>query len=149
MQFEIIAVMFPTPARPYIPQRPPIVLVDNLLSCNEEVVVTDFHIPSDHVLVENGFLSEAGLIENIAQTCAARIGWINRDKPIPIGVIGAVNNFEYTALPAAGETITTTVTVTSAVFEAIIVHAEIQCNGLPLAQCDMKVFVRTIEVENF
>ena len=138
--------MFPTPARPYIPQRPPFVLVDNLLSCNEEVVETDFHIPQDHVLVEDGYLSEAGLIENIAQTCAARIGWMNRDKPIPIGVIGAVNNFEHTTLPAAGETITTTVTVTSAVFEAIIVHAETHCNGQPIAQCDMKVFVRIIEI---
>ena len=94
--------MFPTPALPYIPQRPPFVLVDNLLSCNEEIVVTDFHIPHDHILVENGLLSDAGMIENVAQTCAARIGWINRDKPIPIGVIGAVNNFEYSALPAAG-----------------------------------------------
>ena len=138
--------MFPTPALPYIPQRPPFVLVDNLLSCDEDIVMTDFHIPPDHVLVENGYLSEAGLIENVAQTCAARIGWINRDKPIPIGVIGAVNNFEYSALPAAGETITTTVTVTSAVFEAIIVHAETLCNGQPIAQCDMKVFVRTIEL---
>ena len=141
--------MFPTPARPYIPQRPPFVMVDNLLSCNEEVVVTDFHIPPDHVLVENGFLSEAGLIENVAQTCATRIGWINRNKPIPIGVIGAVNNFDHFTLPAAGETIITTVTVSSAVFEAIIVHAEIQCNAQTIAQCDMKVFVRTIVVENF
>lgn len=137
--------MFPAPAFPLIPQRPPFVLVDNLLSCDEEVVVTDFLIPRDHVLVENGFLSEAGLIENIAQTCAARIGWLNRDKPIPNGVIGAVNNFEHTANPAAGETITTTVTVTASVFEAIIVHAEIHCVGQPIAQCDMKVFVRPIE----
>ena len=137
--------MFPTPALPLIPQRPPFILVDNLLSCNEEVVVTDFHIPQDHILVQNGVLSEVGLIENVAQTCAARIGWINREKPIPIGVIGAVNNFEYYTLPVAGETITTTVTVSSAVFEAIIVHAETKCNGQSVAQCDMKVFVRTIE----
>lgn len=133
--------MFPAPALPYIPQRPPFVLVDNLLSCNDDIVVTDFHIPHDHILVENGFLSEAGLIENVAQTCAARIGWINCDKPVAIGVIGAVNNFEHSSLPAAGETITTTVTLTSAVFEAIIVHAETQCNERPIAQCDMKVFV--------
>lgn len=141
--------MFPAPALPYIPQRPPFVLVDNLLSCNEEVVVTEFRIPRDHVLVEDGHLSEAGLIENIAQTCAVRIGWMNRDKPIPIGVIGAVNNFEHDGLPAAGETITTTVAVTSAVFEAVIVHAETRCHGQLVAQCDMKVFVRTISVPDY
>lgn len=133
--------MLPTSALPYIPQRPPFVLVDNLLSCNVEVVVTDFRIPEGHVLVENGVLTDAGLIENVAQTCAARIGWLNSDKESPLGVIGAVNNFERIALPAIGETITTTVTVSSTVFDAIIVHAETQCNGQPIAQCDMKVFV--------
>lgn len=133
--------MFPIPVAPYIPQRPPFVLVDNLLSCDEEVVSTDFFISPDHILVENGRFTPAGMIENIAQTCATRIGWLNQDKPVRIGVIGAVNNFEYNQLPPAGKTIQTTVTVQSAVFEAIIVHAEIVCEEQPVAQCDMKVFV--------
>jgi len=133
--------MFPIPVAPYIPQRPPFVLVDNLLLCNEEVVATDFTIPSDHILVENSCFTPAGMIENIAQTCATRIGWLNQDKPVRIGVIGSVNNFEYAQLPPAGKTIKTTVTVQSSVFEAIIVHAEIVCEEQPVAQCDMKVFV--------
>ena len=133
--------MFPIPVSPYIPQRPPFVLVDNLLSCDEEVVSTDFFISPDHILVENGRFTPAGMIENIAQTCATRIGWLNQDKPVRIGVIGAVNNFEYNQLPPAGKTIQTTVTVESSVFEAIIVNAEITCEGQLVAQCKMKVFV--------
>lgn len=93
------------------------------------------------MLVQDGKLSETGLIENIAQTCAARIGWLNLNKPVRIGVIGSVNNFEYTQLPESGRTITTTITVQTSVFEAIIVHAETQCDGQSIAQCDMKVFV--------
>ena len=130
-----------TNALAFIPQRPPFVLVDNILTCDEKVVTTDFRIPEEHILVQDGCLSEAGLMENIAQTCAARIGWLNQDKPVRIGVIGSINNFEYSSLPQSGETIVTTVTLESAVFEAIIVHADIQCNKTKIAQCDMKVFV--------
>lgn len=130
-----------TAALAFIPQRPPFVLVDNILACDETVVTTDFCVPQEHILVNNGCLSEAGLMENIAQTCAARIGWLNQDKPVRIGVIGSINNFEHNQLPPAGKTIQTTVTVESAVFEAIIVHAEIVCEEQHIAQCDMKVFV--------
>lgn len=141
MQFEIAAVMLPTPALPYIPQRPPFVLVDNILACDEVVVTTDFQIPEGHVLVREGRLTQAGLLENIAQTCAARIGWLNRDKPVRLGVIGSINNFEYLQLPEVNRTLTTTVIVNSSVFDAIIVHADTRCDGQNIAQCDMKVFV--------
>ena len=125
----------------FIPQRPPFVLVDNILSCDEAVVVTDFRVPQEHILVRDGALTESGVMENIAQTCAARIGWLNQDKPVRIGVIGSINNFEYQTLPRCGETIITTVTVESSVFEAIIVHADIRRETEGIAKCDMKVFV--------
>lgn len=133
--------MSPTPALPFIPQRPPFVLVDNILSCDESIVITDFHIPEDHILVENGLLSEAGLMENVAQTCAARIGWLNQTQPVRLGVIGSINNFEILQLPRAGKQLVTTVAVESSVFEAIIVNAEVTCDDQPAARCKMKVFV--------
>ena len=128
-------------ASPYIPQCPPFVMVDNLLSCDETAIRTDFQILADNVLVRNGRLSETGLMENIAQTCATRIGWLNKDKPVRIGVIGSISNFEVVRLPKVGERLETTVTVDSAVFDAIIVHAESSIQGETIAHCDMKVFV--------
>lgn len=125
----------------FIPQRPPFVLVDNIVSCNPEVVHTSFMVPEGHILVQDGALSDAGLMENIAQTCAARIGYLNQDKPVRIGVIGAINNFEATEHPKVGEKIDTTVTVGSEVFNAIIVHAETKLHNETIAVCDMKVFV--------
>ncbi|MBR4788022.1 MAG: hypothetical protein IK013_09150 [Bacteroidales bacterium] len=133
--------MFPTPALPLIPQRPPMVMVDNILACDPITVRTDFRIPADCIFLRDNSLSESGLMENIAQTCAARIGWLNQDKPVRIGVIGSINHFEVFRRPAAGETLQTTVTVENEVFEAIIVHAVIQREEEMMAQCDMKVFV--------
>ncbi len=130
-----------TNAFPYIPQRPPFVLVDNLIDCDPVSVHTEFTIPATHVLVNDGHLSEAGLMENIAQTCATRIGWINKDKPVRIGVIGSISNFEVVTFPRVGETIDTIVTIVSEVFDAVIVHAETRLHDDLIAQCDMKVFV--------
>ena len=105
------------------------------------MIITQFHIPANHIFVQNGQLTAAGIIENIAQSCAARIGWINRNKPVKIGVIGSVSNLEIIFLPAVGETLTTKVEVLSEIFDATIVQAEVQCKGKKVAQCGMKVFV--------
>ena len=133
--------MNPVNARPYIPQQPPIVMVDSFLECNEALVTTLFKIPEDHVFVQNGQLSAAGLMENIAQTCATRIGWLNREKPVKIGVIGGINKLEINSFPLAGQTLETRVDVLSEIFDATVVKAEIKCNGELVAQGEMKVFV--------
>jgi predicted hotdog family 3-hydroxylacyl-ACP dehydratase len=86
--------MTPVNVAPYIPQRPPVLVVDSFSECNNSLIITEYKIPQDHIFVQDGHLSSAGLIENIAQTCATRIGWLNRDKPVKIGVIGSVSNLE-------------------------------------------------------
>ena len=133
--------MAPINAAPYIPQRPPILMVDTFLECSNSLIITSFKIPKDHIFVQNGILRSAGLIENIAQTCATRIGWLNRDKPVKIGVIGSISNLEITSFPAAGQTLITRVDILSEIFEATVVQAEIKCEGETIAHCDMKVFV--------
>ena len=105
------------------------------------MIITEYNIPQDHIFVQDGHLSSAGLIENIAQTCATRIGWLNRDKPVKIGVIGSVSNLEIFRLPCVGQSITTRVDLLSEIFEALVVHAEIKCQDEILFHCDMKVFV--------
>lgn len=133
--------MAPINAAPYIPQRPPILMVDTFLECSNSLIITSFKIPEDHIFVQNGILRSAGLIENIAQTCATRIGWLNRDKPVKIGVIGSISNLEITSFPVAGQTLITRVDILSEIFEATVVQAEIKCEGETIAHCDMKVFV--------
>lgn len=130
-----------TSAFPFIPQRPPFVLIDNIIDCQSMIIRTDFTIPVGHVLVEEGHLSEAGLLENIAQTCAARIGWLNKDKPVRLGVIGSISHFEAHALPLVGETIETLVSVEAEIFDALVIHAETTLHHETIAHCDMKVFI--------
>ena len=55
-------------------QAPPFRFVDRLDRFDREEVVTSFTVPADGPLVEDGCLTEAGLVENMAQSSAARIG---------------------------------------------------------------------------
>lgn len=132
---------FPWKVEKLIPQRNPIILVDKLLESNEEKSVSDFEIRKDCVFVENNQLVSAGLLENIAQTCALRIGYLNRGQRVRIGVVGAVKNFSVLRFPSVGDTLNTTVKEVLYVDPALVVSAETRVGNETIATCEMKVFL--------
>ena len=138
---------FPLRAEELIPQRDPIVLVDRLLDSNETTSVSDFLIREDCVFVEDNRIVSAGLLENIAQTCALRIGYLNCGQQVRIGVVGAVKNFTALRFPSTGETLTTTVKEILYVDPALVVSAETRVGSELVAHCEMKVFLTDHEGE--
>jgi predicted hotdog family 3-hydroxylacyl-ACP dehydratase len=126
-----------------IPQKPPFVMVDELLYADDNITKTSFTIKADNVFVINGEFSEAGLMENMAQTAAAGSGNMARieNRPVVNGYIGQVKNFEIYSLPKVGDTLFTEVKVEVQVFAAGIVSGKIWCNEVEVAQCEMKIFI--------
>lgn len=128
-----------------IPQQPPFVFIDRLADCSERITVARLTIRENHPFVASGRLQAPGLLENIAQTCAARIGYVNRcnHREIKIGVIGAVRNLKLLRFPRVGETLTTRIEVTGEVMALTLVEAAI-CDeeGKLIATCEMKIAVR-------
>lgn len=126
-----------------IPQRAPIVMVDEFLGIDENVSRTRFTVYEQNLFVENNKLSEYGLIEHIAQSAAARVGYIFKSKqqPIPIGYIGSVNNFELKALPQVGDTVSTTIEVVQEVFNITLIQAYCRVGDKEIASCKMKIFL--------
>lgn len=95
-----------------LPQRPPFILVDRLLEFGMESSLAEFEVTGDCIFLRNGALSEAGLLENIAQSCAARIGYLYKyiyHKDVRIGIIGSVRNLVINALPPQGSLLLTRV----------------------------------------
>ncbi|MDB5146584.1 MAG: 3-hydroxyacyl-ACP dehydratase [Mucilaginibacter sp.] len=127
-----------------IPQRPPFVMVDQLTQCDEISSHTTLLVKEGNVLVSDGELSEAGLIENIAQTAAAGVGYntLLSGEPILTGYIGAIKNLEVFALPKVGDVIETEVTIEQQVFEVTIITGNVRCRGVLLAKCEMKIFIK-------
>lgn len=127
-----------------IPQRPPFVMVDTLVSSTDDATHTTLRVQAENVLVNDGVLTEAGLVENIAQTAAARAGYIARQlgKPVQPGFIGAVKNLEVFALPKVGDIIETVVSIENQVFDVTIIKGKITSKAVMLAQCEMKIFIQ-------
>ena len=59
-----------------IPQRPPIVMVDSFFGFEENRSYSGLTVTTDNLFCEAGRLQEPGIIEHIAQSAAARIGFI-------------------------------------------------------------------------
>lgn len=126
-----------------IPQRPPFVMIGKLLFSDENTTRTSFRITEENIFVADGLFIEPGLLENIAQTAAARAGSVSRleNKPVPVGYIVAVKNLEILGLPKAGEEIVTEIRVEGQVLNVTIISGQVWCNEVLMARCEMKILV--------
>lgn len=132
-----------------LPQQEPFVMTGTLIHFEMNKLVTEFVIPEDNLFVNDGKFSAAGLIENMAQTCAARIGYINKYillRGIQIGYIGAIRNLEIKELPSVGNLITTEVNIQEEVFGMLLADANVKCGDKVIASTEMKIAVRDEEV---
>ncbi len=128
---------------PLIPQRQPMVMVDALLYSDDAITRSTFTVKDNNIFVVNGFLKEPGLVENIAQTAAARAGYFAQQekKPVSVGYIGAVKNLEIFSFPKTGDELLTEIAVVNQIFEVTIIAGKIFCNESIIAQCEMKIFL--------
>lgn len=130
-----------------IPQRPPFIMIDCLTHFDPVITCSRFTVRDNNLFFSEGRLLASGLIENIAQTCAARIGYINRlsNEVIKLGFIGAVRNLKIYKTPLAGDTIYTTITVKEEVFQMTLVDAVVKLNDETIAEAEMKIALSDIE----
>ena len=126
-----------------IPQRDPIVMVDEFLGIDDNISKTRLAVKDDNIFVDDGMLSECGLIEHIAQSAAARVGYVfkTNNQEIPIGYIGSVNNFELKEFPKVGEVISTEIEIIQEVFNITLIQAKCYINDVEIASCKMKIFL--------
>ena len=131
----------------YIPQRPPFVMVDEIIDSGEKKTCSKFLIKEDNIFVENGFLKEPGLVENIAQTAAARAGYLAQleKKTVLVGYIGAIKNLEIFFLPKTDDVLITEITVENQIFDVTLISGKIICNHKIAAHCEMKIFINQIK----
>lgn len=131
-----------------LPQQEPFVMVDRMIHFEMNSSTTQTLIREDNLFVEDGFFSPCGMMENIAQTCAARIGFYNKyilGKDVQVGYIGAIRDYEIMDKFPVGSTIVTKVDVIEEVFGMTLAMATIQCNGIVIATSQVKLAVSNID----
>ena len=131
-------------------------MVDNLLEIDEENVKTNFLIKSDCIFVTQNALSEAGLIENAAQTCSSIVGKsyfddddIEGKNNKLVGFISGVKFFKIRKLPVVDEIIYTNANLVSR-FDAngytiCTLNCIIENQTTILAECKMNLFIQEVK----
>ena len=128
-----------------LPQQEPFVMIKRIVQLDAVRTTCEMDILPDNIFVEDGRFSASGLIENIAQTCAARIGYINKymlKKSVQIGFIGAIRKMEIFDLPKVGQMISTIVEVKEEVFGMTLASAKVLQGDHILASTEMKIALR-------
>jgi predicted hotdog family 3-hydroxylacyl-ACP dehydratase len=131
-----------------LPQQEPFVMISSLVRFDMQTTVTETIVSADNMFVEDGVFTAPGIVENIAQTCAARIGYVNKyilKKGIQLGFIGAIRDLKVKQLPKVGDTITTSISVIDSVFGMTLVDAMVLNNGAEVASAQMKIAVKESE----
>lgn len=131
-----------------LPQRPPFIMVDKLIYFDQQETITSFTVYQNNIFVENEIFTSSGLIENIAQTCAVRMGYINQyiyKENVKLGFIGSIKNLEILKFPKVGDVLTTSIKIIEEVFQMTLVLACIKINDETIVTSEMKIALSDID----
>lgn len=137
--------------RTLLPQRPPFVMIDRLTHYDEVVTTTCFTLREDNLFMEDGILNSCALMENIAQTCAARMGFINlhvHGEHVKLGFIGSIKGFQVIRQARQGEVLTTSIEVIQEIFQVTMVRAEVKVGDELIATAEMRIAETDIDAIN-
>jgi predicted hotdog family 3-hydroxylacyl-ACP dehydratase len=124
-----------------LPQRPPFIMVDRLLYADGTTARASFRVRPENPLVVNGFFTEAGLVENIAQTAAAGAGFqaLSAGKAVTPGYIISVSRLAVTALPQVDEELLTEIVLQTPIPDIIVISGRVTGEQGLIATCEMKI----------
>ena len=128
--------------RTLLPQQPPMVMVDKLISADEKSAATTLQIREENIFVSEGRLNAYALIEVMAQTAAAQLGYENRlrgGNDVRIGYIGAVKRMRIESAPKVGETLLTRLEVLEDFGDMKLVAAESFVEDQKIATAELTI----------
>jgi 3-hydroxyacyl-[acyl-carrier-protein] dehydratase len=126
-----------------IPQREPIIMIDEIVNHSDVKTTTSLTINKTNIFVEENIFQSSGLIENMAQSSAARMGiQTNKEgnKPL-LGYIASIKNLIVNRLPEVGEKILTEIIIANKINNIIVIKAEGKVDNIIISSCELKVFI--------
>ena len=126
-----------------IPQRPPMVMVDALLSYTATTGAAGLTVAADNLFVQNGQLQEAGVAEHIAQSIALHKGYdyYLQHQPAPMGYIGSIKRMNIYVLPEVGATLTTELSIIQEFMGVTLVKVRTTVGEELIAEGEMKTVI--------
>lgn len=133
----------------FLPHREPMLMADYILELTKEKVVTSFEIKEDNIFVHNNEFVEAGLIENLAQTCSSILGQSFFENPDAdtkvIGFITNIKKIEVFALPKIGDKIISKASLISQYENICNIFCETFNNDELLIRAEINLFIQEVK----
>lgn len=127
-----------------IPQKTPFVMVDTLVEFSPENLVSNFRVLKANIFIENGHLSEPGLVENMAQSVALHTGYdyFLKGEAAPVGYIGSIKSIAINQLPKVDENIKTKVSILHEFMGVTMVEIQVfNQKNEEIARSEMKTII--------
>lgn len=133
----------------FLPHRNPMLMADYILELTKEKVMTSFEILEDNIFVHNNEFVEAGLIENLAQTCSSILGQSFFENPEAdtkvIGFITNIKKIEVFALPKVGDKIISKASLISQYENICNIFCETFNNDELLIRAEINLFIQEVK----
>lgn len=130
-----------------IPQRNPMMMVDEFEAVDENNATTALAIRTDNIFVSGlGEMPETGLIEHMAQSASALAGWNHARlgaTNAPVGIIGEVKHFSCNRRPKTGEVVHTAIRFGLSFGNVTLAHGITSLDNEVIAEADLKIFIQS------
>jgi predicted hotdog family 3-hydroxylacyl-ACP dehydratase len=134
----------PLPAERFIPHRPPMRLVETLISCDDAVGVVEATLATDSLLVaDDGTLDAVAFVELLAQGYAVIKGYDDRrqGKEISEGYLVGVRKMRITGRARAGEQLLIRIRTIGSFEGFAVVEGEIENASEIIASGTLKLWI--------
>ena len=140
----------------FLPHRPPMLMVDELLTLTRDTVSSSFKVNKDCPFVDaSGNLSESGLIENNAQTCSSIVGQkffaeddLEGTSAKVLGFISVIKKAKIYAVPKISDTIITKASLLSRLNTGKFIMCTMQTstfnNEELIVDCTMNLIIQEV-----
>ena len=135
---------FPMPIERLLPQRPPMLLLDRLLSCTPTEGTADALIRDENLFrLPDETIHAAALFELMAQAYAAVQGFQNTlaGKPVTLGYLAGISHAVVKDVARVGDLLLVTVRQTASVPPFVRAEARVERNGETIAQGELTLFI--------
>jgi len=127
-----------------LPQQAPFIMIDSLINFSDTSAETSLFVHPENLLLEKDKFSVAGMIENMAQTAAAHMGYsaFLQSLSPPVGLIAALRNLDIILQPSVNSTIFTKIEYIQTVLNIQIINASITLENKKIATVELKIFIQ-------
>ena len=136
------AVKLPADASSLLPHRPPMLMLNVLIRCGNGVAAALAEFPLGHFGVKDGAVSEAAMVECVAQTAASMAAFdsAGSGRGDVIGMLAGISGFDIFSRPPAGSILEIEARLERRLGPLMLVSGRIFCGGSVVASGEIKVY---------